>query len=92
VTVQPAGCRRGGSGFRQVEPAQGRVSYAKTAVLSPADCQSGTFFDPAGNRNEVFAGGYTAYPDRPTVSWTPDSLGKGIFTSSASSTTGSPPS
>ena len=23
--------------------------------------------------------GYTAYPDRPTVSWTPDSLGKGIF-------------
>jgi catechol 2,3-dioxygenase len=37
------------------------------------------FFDPAGNRNEVFAGGYTAYPDRPTVSWTPDSLGKGIF-------------
>jgi catechol 2,3-dioxygenase len=37
------------------------------------------FFDPAGNRNEVFAGGYTAYPDRPTVRWTPDSLGKGIF-------------
>ena len=37
------------------------------------------FFDPAGNRNEVFAGGYTAYPDRPTVSWTPEALGKGIF-------------
>jgi len=37
------------------------------------------FFDPAGNRNEVFAGGYAAYPDRPTVVWTPDQLGKGIF-------------
>ncbi len=37
------------------------------------------FFDPSGNRNEVFAGGYEAYPDRPTVIWTPDQLGKGIF-------------
>ena len=37
------------------------------------------FFDPAGNRNEVFAGGYLAYPDRPTVVWTPDQLAKGIF-------------
>jgi catechol 2,3-dioxygenase len=37
------------------------------------------FFDPSGNRNEVFSGGYVAYPDRPTVNWTPDQLGKGIF-------------
>ncbi len=37
------------------------------------------FFDPSGNRNEVFAGGYRAYPDRPCVVWTPDQLGKGIF-------------
>jgi catechol 2,3-dioxygenase len=37
------------------------------------------FFDPAGNRNEVFAGGYLYYPDRPTVTWTPDMIGKGIF-------------
>jgi catechol 2,3-dioxygenase len=37
------------------------------------------FFDPSGNRNEVFAGGYTAYPDRPVSIWTPDQLGKGIF-------------
>ncbi|TBT94691.1 hypothetical protein ET996_09815 [Propioniciclava tarda] len=37
------------------------------------------FFDPAGNRNEVFAGGYRAYPDRPCVVWTPDQLAKGIF-------------
>ena len=27
----------------------------------------------------MFAGGYEAYPDRPTVIWTPDQLGKGIF-------------
>lgn len=37
------------------------------------------FFDPSGNRNEVFAGGYVAYPDRPCVTWTVDMLGKGIF-------------
>jgi catechol 2,3-dioxygenase len=37
------------------------------------------FFDPAGNRNETFAGGYRCFPDRPTVTWTPDQLGKAIF-------------
>lgn len=37
------------------------------------------FFDPSGNRNEVFAGGYMAYPDRPCNVWTVDQLGKGIF-------------
>lgn len=37
------------------------------------------FFDPAGNRNEVFAGSYHAYRDRPIVRWTVDQLGKGIF-------------
>jgi len=28
------------------------------------------FFDPSGNRNEVFAGGYLHYPDRPKIRWT----------------------
>lgn len=37
------------------------------------------FFDPSGNRNEVFAGGYTAFRDRPCNVWTVDQLGKGIF-------------
>ncbi|MCD6639162.1 MAG: catechol 2,3-dioxygenase [Nocardioides sp.] len=37
------------------------------------------FFDPSGNRNEVFAGGYLAYRDRPVSVWTPEQLGKGIF-------------
>jgi catechol 2,3-dioxygenase len=37
------------------------------------------FFDPSGNRNEVFGGGYTYYPDNPTREWTTDQLGKGIF-------------
>ena len=36
------------------------------------------FFDPSGNRNETFAGGYVAYPDRPTMTWTMDHLGKGL--------------
>ena len=37
------------------------------------------FFDPSGNRNEVFAGGYQTYPDFPTITWTADELAKGIF-------------
>jgi catechol 2,3-dioxygenase len=36
------------------------------------------FFDPSGNRNETFAGGYFAYPDRPTMIWTMDHLGKAL--------------
>lgn len=37
------------------------------------------FFDPSGNRNEVFAGGLMSFPDRPMVTWTTDQLGKAIF-------------
>ncbi len=37
------------------------------------------FFDPAGNRNEVFAGGYQTFADFPTITWTADQLAKGIF-------------
>lgn len=37
------------------------------------------FFDPSGNRNEVFSGGYIHYPDRPLLTWTDDELGRAIF-------------
>lgn len=37
------------------------------------------FFDPSGNRNEVFSGGYIHYPDKPTITWTADQIGRGIF-------------
>ncbi|HEX2891748.1 catechol 2,3-dioxygenase [Vineibacter terrae] len=37
------------------------------------------FFDPSGNRNEVFAGGYIHYPDKPTITWTEQELGPAIF-------------
>jgi catechol 2,3-dioxygenase len=37
------------------------------------------FFDPSGNRNEVFAGGYTAYKDHPTRVWDHNNVGRGIF-------------
>jgi catechol 2,3-dioxygenase len=37
------------------------------------------FFDPSGNRNEAFAGGYIAYHDMPTITWTEDKIGTGIF-------------
>ncbi len=37
------------------------------------------FFDPCGNRNEVFTGGYIAYRDFPCITWTADQIGKAIF-------------
>ncbi len=37
------------------------------------------FFDPSGNRNEVFSGGYISYPDRPMLTWTDDEVGRAIF-------------
>jgi catechol 2,3-dioxygenase len=37
------------------------------------------FWDPAGNRNETFSGGYVAHRDRPQITWTVDQIAKGIF-------------
>ncbi len=37
------------------------------------------FFDPSGNRNEVFCGDYTWYPDHEPITWTADQLGRAIF-------------
>ncbi|MGD9764404.1 MAG: catechol 2,3-dioxygenase [Candidatus Binatia bacterium] len=37
------------------------------------------FFNPNGNRNEVFAGGYATYADFPCITWTADQIGKAIF-------------
>jgi catechol 2,3-dioxygenase len=37
------------------------------------------FFDPSGNRNEVFCGGDYHYPDHEPVTWDATELGKAIF-------------
>jgi len=37
------------------------------------------FFDPSGNRNEVFTGGDYTYPDHPVVTWDAEQIGKAIF-------------
>jgi catechol 2,3-dioxygenase len=37
------------------------------------------FFDPSGNRSEVFAGGDYHYPDHKPVTWNTTELGKAIF-------------
>lgn len=37
------------------------------------------FFDPNGNRNEVFAEGYIHYPDTPTLVWDTTELGAATF-------------
>lgn len=36
------------------------------------------FFDPSGNRNEVFAGSYKVYADTPTITWTMDEFARGL--------------
>lgn len=40
------------------------------------------YFDPSGNRNEVFVGGHTRYPDSPKLTWTMDHLGLAAFAQS----------
>jgi catechol 2,3-dioxygenase len=37
------------------------------------------FFDPSGNRNEVFSGGFIYYPDNPQRVWSVDKIGKAVF-------------
>jgi catechol 2,3-dioxygenase len=37
------------------------------------------FFDPAGNRNETFTGGYWVDPDEPPITWTEAEMGRAIF-------------
>lgn len=37
------------------------------------------FFDPSGNRNEVFTGGYVYYPDNPTLTWDTSNIGRATF-------------
>ena len=37
------------------------------------------FWEPSGNRIEVYAGGYTAYPDNPQRVWDAAEVGRGLF-------------
>lgn len=37
------------------------------------------FFDPSGNRNEVFTDGYLHYPDTPTLVWDTTKIGQATF-------------
>lgn len=37
------------------------------------------FFDPSGNRMEVFCGGYQFYPDHKPITWTWDEVGRAVF-------------
>ena len=41
--------------------------------------QSIYFWEPSGNRIELYAGGYTAYPDEPQRVWDAAMLGRGLF-------------
>jgi catechol 2,3-dioxygenase len=37
------------------------------------------FFDPVGNRNEVFTGGYRVDPDFEPITWTEEEMGRALF-------------
>ena len=49
-------------------PTQHGIGRAKTIY----------FWDPSGNRNEVFSGSYLSYPDRPVLAWDIAEIGKAI--------------
>ena len=75
-------------GRLELDPARGRhllrcTTCRSTSAPTRHGITRGTtiyFFDPAGNRNEVFAGlGYRVQHDFPTINWTVDQLAKGIF-------------
>ncbi len=38
------------------------------------------FFDPAGNRNEIYTGGYWFDPDDEPTTWTESEMGRAVFT------------
>lgn len=37
------------------------------------------FFDPVGNRNEIFTGGYWVDPDFEPITWTEEEMGRALF-------------
>lgn len=49
-------------------PTQHGIGRAKTIY----------FWDPSGNRNEVFSGSYVWFPDRPVLAWDAAEIGKAI--------------
>ena len=53
----------------EVSPTRHAITRAETTY----------FFDPSGNRNEAYSGGYITYPDFPTITWTEDKIAQGIF-------------
>ena len=53
----------------EVTPTRHAITRAETTY----------FFDPSGNRNEAYSGGYITYPDFPTITWSEDKIAQGIF-------------
>ncbi|MBR9889648.1 MAG: catechol 2,3-dioxygenase [Oceanospirillales bacterium] len=72
-----------------IDPEGNRVAAFLTASMKAHDIgptrhglthgQTIYFFDPSGNRNEVFCGGDYHYPDHEPVTWKAEDLGKAIF-------------
>ena len=54
---------------RDVGPTRHAITRGQTIYL----------WEPSGNRIELYAGGYTAYPDNPLRVWDFAELGKGLF-------------
>ena len=71
--------------WEQILRAGDMLSRARTSIdLGPTRHgitrgQTIYFFDPSGNRNEVFSGGYIFYPDKPVLTWYDDAIGPAIF-------------
>ena len=87
ISERQGGARAFQQGFRDKEPKAHALIFRPHFAIDAGPTRHGAtrgwglyFFDPAGNRNEVFAGlGYRVQADFPTINWTVDQLAKGIF-------------
>ena len=55
-----------------------RSTSRPRGTASPAATRT-YFFDPVGNRNELFTGGYWVDPDFEPITWTEEEMGRAIF-------------
>ena len=58
---------------------RGQVRHGGHPVLLNNAANAVVTFDPAGNRNEIYTGGYWFDPDDEPTTWTENEIGRAIF-------------
>ena len=78
-TTSPSGSTTGRPPRYRRRPGVSRCSHRNEPHHTGATRGHCTFFDPAGNRNEAFTGGYQVDPEEPPITWTEAEMGRAIF-------------